>query len=432
MTTHLEFSSRSAEITPVADLRPVVHRMTICLVALTAVILGLVLADTVFLVHYRPLAADSSLSAHLAIPEVWPGTGGRGPWGDIEIQPIKICPPVELLRASAPVVSGETVWYWCNTDRLKLSAQLATLDLSGEVRAELLGLAHDEASIAGLTMRPSREFLRKLKPKQRSEIYTALSNYPANADQGLAFRFLGPSLEKWLEGMAVPPRILWLLEPLIYRHGDYLFFADLRQIEGAFSSPEERLHVIRALSRESTYLVSLKVTPESDVAALVDYWGRGGRGKDVRPLIEALANIQGGHKMSIAYLLPPFARDRLFTFPVPAESVADMKRDCHWTALNFFSKQPDDRFCNPAEVLRALTHDYYRVYSNPLLGDVVEFVDETGNARHAAVYIADDFVFTKNGVSSSRPWMLMRLGELKSYYPTRKPLQVLFYRPNNL
>jgi len=100
--------------------------------------------------------------------------------------------------------------------------------------------------------------------------------------------------------------------------------------------------------------------------------------------------------------------------------------------LNFFSKQPDDRFCNPAEVLRALTHDYYRVYSNPLLGDVVEFVDETGNARHAAVYIADDFVFTKNGVSSSRPWMLMRLGELKSYYPTRKPLQVLFYRPNNL
>ena len=56
--------------------------------------------------------------------------------------------------------------------------------------------------------------------------------------------------------MAVPPRILWLLEPLIYRHGDYLFFADLRQIEGAFSSPEERLHVIRALSRESTYLYS--------------------------------------------------------------------------------------------------------------------------------------------------------------------------------
>ena len=190
MTTHLEFSSRSAEITPVADLRPVVHRMTICLVALTAVILGLVLADTVFLVHYRPLAADSSLSAHLAIPEVWPGTGGRGPWGDIEIQPIKICPPVELLRASAPVVSGETVWYWCNTDRLKLSAQLATLDLSGEVRAELLGLAHDEASIAGLTMRPSREFLRKLKPKHARRFIPRCRIIPRTPTKGWRSAFL--------------------------------------------------------------------------------------------------------------------------------------------------------------------------------------------------------------------------------------------------
>jgi hypothetical protein len=62
----------------------------------------------------------------------------------------------------------------------------------------------------------------------------------------------------------------------------------------------------------------------------------------------------------------------------------------------------------------------------------VEFVDGAGNARHAAVYVADNFVFTKNGVSSSRPWMLMRLGELMGYYPTRKPMQALFYRPKNL
>jgi hypothetical protein len=407
--------------------------MTICLVALAALVLGLLLLDTFFLLRYRPATAETTPpTARVVLPEVWPGTAGRGPWGDLEFQPIKIFPPVELLRASAPVVSGDIVWYWCNANRDQLSTQLASLNLPRAVRTQMLQSAHDDASIAGVTMRPSREFVRSLKPKDRAVIYTALSNWPNNADQGMAFRYLGPSLDKWFEGMAIPERLVCLLDPLCYRYGGYLFFADLRLIEGSFSSPEERLHLIRALSRESTYLVSLKLTPESDVAALVDYWGRGGRGKDVRPLIEALTNIHGGHKISITYLLPPFARDRLFTFPTPAETAIDAKRDCHWSALNFFSKEPDDRFCNPAEVLRTLTQDYYRVYSNPLLGDVVEFVDDAGNARHAAVYVADDFLFTKNGVSSSRPWTLMRMDELKSYYPTRKPMQALFYRPKNL
>ena len=44
-----------------ADLRPVVHRMTICLVALAAVVLGLVLADTFFLVRYHPVPAETPL-----------------------------------------------------------------------------------------------------------------------------------------------------------------------------------------------------------------------------------------------------------------------------------------------------------------------------------------------------------------------------------
>ena len=115
-------------------------------------------------------------------------------------------PPVELLRASAPVVSGETVWYWCNTDRTKLSALLATLDLSDAKRAELLALARPEVSIAGLTMRPSQELIRKLTAKEREEIYASLSAYPQNADQGLAFRFLATPWNSGLEGMSIPPR----------------------------------------------------------------------------------------------------------------------------------------------------------------------------------------------------------------------------------
>ena len=97
-------------------------------------------------------------------------------------------------------------------------------------------------------------------------------------------------------------------------------------------------------------------------------------------------------------------------------------------APNFFAKEPDDRFCDPAEILKALSHDFHRIYSNPLLGDIVQFIDEAGNCMHSAVFVADDFVFTKNGVASSRPWMLMRLEDLKGYYPTLKPAEIRYFR----
>ena len=94
-----------------------------------------------------------------------------------------------------------------------------------------------------------------------------------------------------------------------------------------------------------------------------------------------------------------------------------MNRDCHWTSFNFFSNEADDRFCNDAEVVRTLNEDYERIFSNLQLGDLVMYFvgDRT---IHSCVYLADDIVFTKNGNTSSRPWMFMHLDNMKSYYPT--------------
>ena len=136
------------------------------------------------------------------------------------------------------------------------------------------------------------------------------------------------------------------------------------------------------------------MTPGSDVAALVDYWGRGGRAKDVRPLIEGLANIPSGGTHFGRIHPAPFARDRLAPFR------SGRKRRRHEARLpleraEFLLPGARRPLLNPAEVYRTLTQDYYRIYSNPLLGDVVEFVHDEGNARHAAVYVADDFVFTE-------------------------------------
>jgi hypothetical protein len=131
------------------------------------------------------------------------------------------------------------------------------------------------------------------------------------------------------------------------------------------------------------------------------------------------------------HLLPPFARRRLYTYHAVSEEKSRSGRDCHWSALNFFSEQPDDRFCDVNEVNRVLDEDYYRVRRDFRLGDVVEFFDQRG-AMHSAVYLADDVLFTKNGRNSWHPWMLMKLDDMKYYYPRRRELQVEYYRRKDL
>ena len=79
-------------------------------------------------------------------------------------------------------------------------------------------------------------------------------------------------------------------------------------------------------------------------------------------------------------------------------------------------------------MVRTLKQEYYRVYGNLQLGDVVLFVKEGEEAIHSAVHIADDVVFTKNGNSSSQPWELMKLEDMKTFYPTLKPMDVRFFR----
>ena len=164
---------------------------------------------------------------------------------------------------------------------------------------------------------------------------------------------------------------------------------------------------------------------------MVNYWSRGGRSKDIRPLLESLAEIEGGQALSIIHLLPRFAGARIFTYPAPPEKLPALNRDCHWTSFNFFSNEADDRFCNDAEVVRTLNEDYERIFSNLQLGDLVMYFvgDRT---IHSCVYLADDIVFTKNGNTSSRPWMFMHLDDMKSYYPTPKPLEVRYYRKKDV
>src|SRR5262249_12571189 len=109
-----------------------------------------------------------------------------------------------------------------------------------------------------------------------------------------------------------------------------------------------------------------------------------------------------------------------------------VRRDCQWTAFNFFNETPDARYSDPSYVDEKLKDDYLPVTADPRFGDLLIFLKPDGTRIHAAVYLADNIVFTKNGESPVTPWMFSTIADLIDRYSFQvapnEHLTVEYYR----
>ena len=101
--------------------------------------------------------------------------------------------------------------------------------------------------------------------------------------------------------------------------------------------------------------------------------------------------------------------------------------------MNFFNEVPDDRFADPKYTLAYLKTNYYQIARPTQYGDIVLYLDETGDIIHSAVYLADDLVFTKNGNNYAQPWMITRLKDLAARYARgNAPDRIMVCRQKNM
>jgi hypothetical protein len=77
---------------------------------------------------------------------------------------------------------------------------------------------------------------------------------------------------------------------------------------------------------------------------------------------------------------------------------------------------PDTNFLDAAYCQKTLDEEYVSVAEEPVYGDLIVLLNASGQAIHTSVYIADDFVFTKNGVNHTQPWILMRMADMMAIY----------------
>ena len=412
---------------PIAHGRtPIVH-VSVPAWALGALVVGLTgMAFVLGWLLSSPFQHNHILAPHLK-------TVSQEACGQLELIQMTLSPPPEHIE-EATTIREPRKWVFPSS-REAVTKFLSASGLSPEQQTELWS-THVEESPDAQTFSPSDEWVLNLPLEVRKTIYVWLGEDDRNFDIVNAYRYVGDSLDDWLRPAEVSPEVVHLIKSLSFQNGSVWLFADLRLVLPKISSEVERKRLIRILTSDLTYLVRLRLDGRSNIAAISDYWGRGGRVNMIRPQMESLAHIAGGEVTSLRAFLPPFVQTHLFTYPTPTPRPLEQKRDCHWTSFNFFNEAANDNLAaSIGNVESEIRSNYDRVHDKFLLGDVILFVDKSkkeGNVFHSAVYITKDLVFTKNGRRPSNPWMFMKMDDMMSYYPRVGEVGLMYFRRHDL
>jgi hypothetical protein len=354
-----------------------------------------------------------------------------GPWGILE--PIE----VPLANPDGAVPDQEQrfqdfKWFFENETEAKLTDFLRSCGLRDYQRKALMNRDAWETHTNGITIYPAPQIVWSLEPKPRQQIYSRLALSSSNYPQCFPFRFPPESFAARLRMAGLPSRQIDQVRRLTYTNGNYLCLADLEALRQVLP-PGDFKDLLQTLYVTPTYFLRVRIPANGDVDSLIKYWGKGGREKRIAPILNSVARIPGGGAINVSYLMPTFARLRLYTYPDSWNDPTVAKQDCFFTTMNFFNESPNTNFLNAEYSKNVIEKDFEPVDSQPLFGDVVLVLDAKGEVIHTCAYIADDFVFTKNGINPTQPWVIMRLADmLLIYCAPDQQARIVFLRGKNI
>ena len=322
-------------------------------------------------------------------------------------------------------------WLFSGYSASALQNFFRAIELTGAQRDRLLDSHNWEKASEGIYVTPPIDLVADLSRSARSEIYTVLAENPVNAPQHYPFRFPMNEIDERFANCGLAASAWETVKQLLYIQEGTMCFADGAVAQRLLSMNDFKA-LVKALYREPTFLMRLKVTADADIDRLLGYWSSCGRARELKPLFESLASVPGGGSINIEHLLPPFARLRLYTHGPIATDAARSRQNCFWTALNFFNEQPDAQYLDSESVLRTVRSHYHAPEGDRKFGDLLCLMDPQDRPAHLCVYIADDVVFTKDGVDDRQPWVLLKIADMLVEYPAKPPYKVVSLRRNGL
>jgi hypothetical protein len=356
-------------------------------------------------------------------------TEAAGPWGLLESSYVYIAAPDSVLELF-PVPSALTRWTFVGMRRADAAALLDEPDVPARLRAEAADAAKWLTVGDRVQFTPSSEAVLELSPKARTRIYDVLAQWEINEFQHSPYFVPEGDVIRWIGGTGLRPELVDVVKRTTYQRGRSLCFSDLPLLVSFSHSHGESRAMIKALSRTRTALLRLRLDSSSNVARIREYWSSGNaNAKDFLPLLESVAANPAIHTLDIVHVLPPYARKLCYTFPHVSQAVGGRYPDCHWTSLNFFNYRPEERLFD-TDGAGMYVRERCEPGTGPYrFGDILFFTTAAGQAIHSCVYLADDFVFTKNGANVISPWLIMKLSDVIDRYSVREEPTIQIYRP---
>lgn len=353
-----------------------------------------------------------------------------GVWGDLQEWDIRLEQPLEYVGFEKTTEKGP---FW-SFGTLTQQAVEGLLVKSGCSEDQCKRLLQTRMSGTGevFVLQPDSDTILSLTPETRSKLYLALSQNQANRFQVAPYFIPKGDVDALFSGHnEFGYKGITLVKKLLYQRNGFTYFSDPEVVLKALDSDQRRISFMQVLTGQNAVLARLLIRPDSDIDKPLNYWALSMNGvllKDLAPLLLAQKREPEGGSLSILYLLPSMARERLFTSPLPPQADCQKLPDCHWTALNFFSANPDSRMSDNGFASKFIQENYYEVAKPGIGGDLVLFINPAGQVVHSSVYLADDLVFTKNGINYAQPWIVMRIKDVQGNFSALEPVKVAYFR----
>jgi hypothetical protein len=350
----------------------------------------------------------------------------EGPWGRLELTPMVIQPPVRYVPVDhyspAPLR-----WRLGRLAAPEVPAWLAEHGLPADL--PLVTDAAPRGVPPETSLRPSPALVRGLAPESRARIYRELLRLDARNEAFLGNQLWSAAQWRRLRSK-LPAAVVAVVDDMVVSYGENgdVRFWDLRAAMHFLPAETDRLALVRAFHQQPTYLLNLVIDGRTPVQEMADYWRLPSTRRQIVPMLESLVSLATTSRIDALHLMSPVIRELAYTYPVAAlDDLRGDLPDCYWTCANFDRPPGQPEIPGDSAASHLMTH-YAPFLGRPEFGDLLILRDADDEGVHAAVYVAADILFTKNGQHPLVPWVFMAREDLLRAYGRADPARTLWVR----